>query len=112
MGFGSPSLIIEAALHRPRASVPTGMANPKPIGTAEIVQPHPDGPQAWAEALSTADNQHPRGACLAALSCAAIVFGERIDRHTTEPEFTTVLVYADGHPVGCAYGNTIEHGDR
>ena len=29
-----------------------------------------------------------------------------------EPGFTAVLAYADGHPVGYAYGNTIEHGDR
>ncbi|MBV7650368.1 GNAT family N-acetyltransferase [Streptomyces albidoflavus] len=26
--------------------------------------------------------------------------------------FTAVLAYADGHPVGYAYANTIEHGDR
>ncbi|MEV7949056.1 GNAT family N-acetyltransferase [Streptomyces rubiginosohelvolus] len=35
-----------------------------------------------------------------------------MDRHGTEPRFTAVLAYADGHPVGYAYGNTIEHGDR
>ncbi|CAO0832439.1 GNAT family N-acetyltransferase OS=Streptomyces microflavus OX=1919 GN=Smic_64520 PE=4 SV=1 [Streptomyces microflavus] len=39
-------------------------------------------------------------------------FGERIDRHAAEPGFTVVLAYADGHPVGYGYGNTIEHGDR
>jgi GNAT superfamily N-acetyltransferase len=39
-------------------------------------------------------------------------FGERLDRHSTEPGFVAVLAYADGHPVGYAYGNTIEHGDR
>ncbi|MBT2489117.1 GNAT family N-acetyltransferase [Streptomyces sp. ISL-96] len=43
---------------------------------------------------------------------AVTAFGERIDRHATEPGFTAVLAYADGHPVGYAYGNTIEHGDR
>lgn len=29
-----------------------------------------------------------------------------------ELRFMAVLAYADGHPVGYAYGNTIEHGDR
>ncbi|WP_432094076.1 GNAT family N-acetyltransferase [Streptomyces sp. bgisy100] len=43
---------------------------------------------------------------------AVTAFGERIDRHATEAGFTAVLAYADGHPVGYAYGNTIEHGDR
>ncbi|MEU5340374.1 GNAT family N-acetyltransferase [Streptomyces sp. NPDC020766] len=43
---------------------------------------------------------------------AVTAFGERLDRHGTEPGFTAVLAYADGHPVGYAYGNTIEHGDR
>ncbi|MFB7229694.1 GNAT family N-acetyltransferase [Streptomyces fimicarius] len=43
---------------------------------------------------------------------AVTAFGERVDRHSTEPGFTAVLAYADGHPVGYAYGNTIEHGDR
>ncbi|MFE2974200.1 GNAT family N-acetyltransferase [Streptomyces sp. NPDC059258] len=43
---------------------------------------------------------------------AVTAFGERIDRHATEPGFTAVLAYADGHPVGYAYGNTIEDGDR
>ncbi|MFD6936236.1 GNAT family N-acetyltransferase [Streptomyces goshikiensis] len=39
-------------------------------------------------------------------------FGERLDRHGVEPGFVAVLAYADGHPVGYAYGNRIEHGDR
>ncbi|MCP6385259.1 hypothetical protein NL438_26360, partial [Klebsiella pneumoniae] len=26
--------------------------------------------------------------------------------------FVAVLAYSDGHPVGYAYGNRIEHGDR
>ncbi len=39
-------------------------------------------------------------------------FGERLDRHGTEPGFVAVLAYADGHPIGYAYGNTIERGDR
>ncbi|MEU6680873.1 GNAT family N-acetyltransferase [Streptomyces sp. NPDC046925] len=43
---------------------------------------------------------------------AVTVFGERLDRHGTEPGFMAVLAYADGHPVGYAYGNRIEHGDR
>jgi len=45
-------------------------------------------------------------------SYAVTAFGERLDRHGTEPGFVAVLAYADGHPVGYAYGNTIEHGDR
>ncbi len=43
---------------------------------------------------------------------AVTAFGERLDRHGAEPGFTAVLAYADGHPVGYAYGNTIEYGDR
>ncbi|MGA5354863.1 GNAT family N-acetyltransferase [Streptomyces thermoviolaceus] len=43
---------------------------------------------------------------------AVTAFGERLDRHGNEPGFTAVLAYADGLPVGYAYGNTIEHGDR
>ncbi|MFI1767367.1 GNAT family N-acetyltransferase [Streptomyces sp. NPDC020800] len=43
---------------------------------------------------------------------AVTAFGERLDRHGAEPGFTAVLAYADGHPVGYAYGNRIEHGDR
>ncbi|MET9292619.1 GNAT family N-acetyltransferase [Streptomyces sp. NPDC003077] len=43
---------------------------------------------------------------------AVTTFGERLDRHGTEPGFTAVLAYADGHPVGYAYGNVIEDGDR
>ncbi|MFF9398533.1 GNAT family N-acetyltransferase [Streptomyces sp. NPDC014744] len=43
---------------------------------------------------------------------AVTAFGERLDRHGTEPGFVAVLAYADSHPVGFAYGNTIEHGDR
>ncbi|MFE3187224.1 GNAT family N-acetyltransferase [Streptomyces violascens] len=43
---------------------------------------------------------------------AVTAFGERLDRHGTEPGFVAVLAYADGHPVGYAYGNRIEHGDR
>ncbi|UGQ08958.1 GNAT family N-acetyltransferase [Yinghuangia sp. ASG 101] len=39
-------------------------------------------------------------------------FGERLDRHGAEPGFTAVLAYADGHPVGYAYSNTIEQGNR
>ncbi|MGO4747752.1 GNAT family N-acetyltransferase [Streptomyces sp. 2MCAF27] len=43
---------------------------------------------------------------------AITAFGERLDRHASEPGFVAVLAYADGHPVGYAYGNTIEHGNR
>ncbi|MER5771146.1 GNAT family N-acetyltransferase [Streptomyces sp. NPDC001985] len=43
---------------------------------------------------------------------AVTTFGERLDRHGTEPGFVVVLAYADGEPVGYAYGNTIERGDR
>jgi hypothetical protein len=43
---------------------------------------------------------------------AVTAFSERPDRHSAEPGFTAVFAYADGHPVGYAYGNTIEHGDR
>ncbi|MGW1728948.1 N-acetyltransferase family protein [Streptomyces sp. NPDC002306] len=43
---------------------------------------------------------------------AVTAFGERLDRHSAEPGFAVVLAYADGHPVGYAYGNRIEHGDR
>ncbi|MCF3960593.1 GNAT family N-acetyltransferase [Streptomyces fuscigenes] len=39
-------------------------------------------------------------------------FGERLDRHGTEPGFVAVLAYADAQPIGYAYGNRIEHGDR
>ncbi|MFF0966118.1 N-acetyltransferase family protein [Streptomyces sp. NPDC003703] len=45
-------------------------------------------------------------------SYAVTPFGERFDRHGTEPGFVAVLAYADEHPVGYAYGNRIEHGDR
>ncbi|MFJ3189436.1 GNAT family N-acetyltransferase [Streptomyces halstedii] len=43
---------------------------------------------------------------------AVTAFGERLGRHAAEPGFTAVLAYADAYPVGYAYGNTIEHGDR
>lgn len=43
---------------------------------------------------------------------AVTTFGERIDRHSTEPGFTAVLAYSGNHPVGYSYANTIEHGDR
>ncbi|WP_189986186.1 GNAT family N-acetyltransferase [Streptomyces capoamus] len=39
-------------------------------------------------------------------------FGERLDRHGGEAGFQAVLAYADGHPIGYAYGNIISHGDR
>ncbi|MDX3354180.1 GNAT family N-acetyltransferase [Streptomyces sp. ME01-24h] len=43
---------------------------------------------------------------------AVTAFGERLDRHGSEPGFLAVLAYAEEHPVGYVYGNTIEHGDR
>ncbi|MER7000150.1 GNAT family N-acetyltransferase [Streptomyces sp. NPDC000410] len=43
---------------------------------------------------------------------AVTAFGERLDRHGSESGFVAVLAYADGHPVGFAYGNTVGHGDR
>lgn len=43
---------------------------------------------------------------------AVHAFGERLDRHGAGPEFTAVIAYADGQPVGYAYSNTIRHGDR
>jgi hypothetical protein len=43
---------------------------------------------------------------------AVTAFGERLDRHSTEPGFAAVPAYADGAPVGYVYGNRIEHGDR
>ncbi|MEU8473774.1 GNAT family N-acetyltransferase [Streptomyces hygroscopicus] len=43
---------------------------------------------------------------------AITAFGERLDRHGAEPGFIAVLAYADGQPIGYAYANTIEHGDR
>ncbi|MEU1931184.1 GNAT family N-acetyltransferase [Streptomyces sp. NPDC059818] len=39
-------------------------------------------------------------------------FGERLDRHGAEPGFQAVLAYEGERPVGYAYGNTIEDGDR
>ncbi|MFF5019111.1 GNAT family N-acetyltransferase [Streptomyces sp. NPDC001165] len=43
---------------------------------------------------------------------AVTTFGERLDRHGGEPGFTAILAYADDQPIGYAYANTIEHGDR
>ncbi|MFJ6987974.1 MULTISPECIES: GNAT family N-acetyltransferase [unclassified Streptomyces] len=43
---------------------------------------------------------------------AVTTFGERLDRHGMEQGFLAVLAYADGHPIGYAYANTIVHGDR
>lgn len=43
---------------------------------------------------------------------AVTAFGERLDRHSGEPGFTAVLAYAEGHPIGYAYGNTIRRGNR
>jgi GNAT superfamily N-acetyltransferase len=43
---------------------------------------------------------------------AVTAFGERLDRHSDEPGFAVVLAYSNGQPVGYAYGNRIERGDR
>ncbi|MFI1965586.1 GNAT family N-acetyltransferase [Streptomyces pathocidini] len=43
---------------------------------------------------------------------AVTAFGERLDRHGSEPGFEAVLAYDGDHPVGYAYGNQIEAGDR
>jgi GNAT superfamily N-acetyltransferase len=43
---------------------------------------------------------------------AITAFGERLDRHGAEPGFVAVLAYTNGYPVGYAYANTIEQGDR
>ncbi|MFG2116627.1 GNAT family N-acetyltransferase [Streptomyces sp. NPDC048718] len=39
-------------------------------------------------------------------------FGERLDRHSAEPGFLAILAYDGEAPVGYAYGNRIEDGDR
>ncbi|MFF3350636.1 GNAT family N-acetyltransferase [Streptomyces sp. NPDC002779] len=39
-------------------------------------------------------------------------FGERLDRHSAEPGFITILAYAGKQPIGYAYANRIKHGDR
>ncbi|MFJ5677988.1 GNAT family N-acetyltransferase [Streptomyces sp. NPDC093097] len=39
-------------------------------------------------------------------------FTERLDRHGSEPGWETVIAYADDEPVGYAYANTIEPGNR
>ncbi|MGW2545493.1 GNAT family N-acetyltransferase [Kitasatospora sp. NPDC001574] len=39
-------------------------------------------------------------------------FAERLDRHATEPGFGLVLGYDGEQPIGYAYGNTAEAGDR
>ncbi|MFJ9695794.1 GNAT family N-acetyltransferase [Kitasatospora sp. NPDC101183] len=39
-------------------------------------------------------------------------FAERLDRHAGEPGFELVLGYDGDVPVGYAYGNTVEAGDR
>ncbi|MGH3489515.1 MAG: hypothetical protein ACRDP8_16620 [Actinopolymorphaceae bacterium] len=44
---------------------------------------------------------------------AVPAFSERLDRHGGDPGFSAVLAYTEeGEPVGYAYGNVIEHGDR
>ncbi|GGT29122.1 GNAT family N-acetyltransferase [Streptomyces chromofuscus] len=43
---------------------------------------------------------------------AVTAFGERLDRHGDEPGFVAILAYVDGQPIGYAYANTIERGDR
>ncbi|MBM9624142.1 GNAT family N-acetyltransferase [Streptomyces zhihengii] len=43
---------------------------------------------------------------------AVSAFGERLDRHGAEDGFQALLAYEGEHPVGYAYGNRIEDGDR
>ncbi|MER7912174.1 GNAT family N-acetyltransferase [Streptomyces sp. NPDC096068] len=44
---------------------------------------------------------------------AVPAFAERLERHSGEPGFGAVLAFdAEGRPVGYAYGNTVESGDR
>ncbi|MGW9438644.1 GNAT family N-acetyltransferase [Streptomyces sp. NPDC055607] len=43
---------------------------------------------------------------------AVNAFGERLDRHGAEDGFQALLAYEGEHPVGYAYGNRIEDGDR
>ncbi|WP_432125477.1 GNAT family N-acetyltransferase [Streptomyces sp. bgisy082] len=44
---------------------------------------------------------------------AVPVFAERLERHGGEPGFEAVLAFdTEGRPVGYAYGNTVESGDR
>ncbi|WP_369149422.1 GNAT family N-acetyltransferase [Streptomyces sp. R44] len=44
---------------------------------------------------------------------AVPTFAERLERHGREPGFGAVLAFApEGRPVGYAYGNTVESGDR
>ncbi|MFE5586287.1 GNAT family N-acetyltransferase [Kitasatospora sp. NPDC056531] len=43
---------------------------------------------------------------------AVETFAERLDRHGGEPGFEAVIGYDQGAPIGYAYGNTIESGDR
>lgn len=53
-----------------------------------------------------------RSALLHLPNYAVTAFGERLERHGSEQGFVAVLAYADGFPVGYAYANTIERGDR
>ncbi|TDD50067.1 GNAT family N-acetyltransferase [Kribbella antibiotica] len=53
-----------------------------------------------------------RSALLHLPNYALTIFSERLDRHGAEPGFVAVLAYVDGFPVGYAYANTIEQGDR
>ncbi|MGW3076487.1 GNAT family N-acetyltransferase [Kitasatospora sp. NPDC001132] len=48
---------------------------------------------------------HRPNYCLAA-------FVERLDRHTADPGFELVLGYDGELPIGYAYGNTVDAGDR
>lgn len=53
-----------------------------------------------------------RSALLHLPNYAVTAFAERLERHGSEPGFVSVLAYVDGFPVGYAYANTIERGDR
>lgn len=53
-----------------------------------------------------------RSALLHLPNYAVTAFAERLERHGSEPGFVAVMAYVDGFPVGYAYANTIERGDR
>lgn len=53
-----------------------------------------------------------RSALLHLPSYVVTAFGERLERHGSKPGIVAVLAYEDGFPVGYAYTNTIERGDR
>ncbi|MFD8548411.1 GNAT family N-acetyltransferase [Streptomyces sp. NPDC059649] len=43
---------------------------------------------------------------------AVETFAERLDRHSKEPGWVAVLAYEQDEPIGYAYANTVDSGDR